>query len=261
MAVKEKKTSNAKSKTKTQGADKLMKSHLINKYRTVVASRYDYQTIKKNKKIPKGITPVMVDSLWDYFLNNLYPEAVQREKLDAAFSELENFMMHPSKVWDLLGNITSAVFRFGFQFPAAVKAGIVSMEAYTSAKHFENTLTHAATDKGFSVPVTDEQFYECLVAIPKEELEKFISELEHLFASFTNTDLLAKTISIMQDVVRKMEDKGSMYSANEVEAIQLGLDIMQKGYDLFIDYDDEMKEALLLFVTNNEKAFLNSLYK
>ena len=33
------------------------------------------------------------------------------------------------------------------------------------------------------------------------------------------------------------------------------------GYDLFIDYDDEMKEALLLFVTNNEKAFLNSLYK
>lgn len=261
MPPKEKKTTGKKTKAKSPATDKLMKSHLINKYREVVASRYDYQTIKKSGKIPKGITAPMVDALRTYFLTNLYPEAVQREKLDAAFSELENYMMHPSKVWDLLGNITSAVFRFGFQFPAAVKAGIVSMEAYTSAKHFENTLTHAAIDKGFTVPVSDAQFYECLVAIPKADLEKFISELEQLFASFTNTDLLSKTISIMQDVVTKMQGKGDMYSANEIEAIQLGLDIMQKGYDLFIHYDEDMKQALLSFVTKNEKAFLDSLYQ
>lgn len=245
----------------TAKEDVAMKHHLINKYREVVAARYDYKEIKKSVKIPKGITSSMINTLRNYFLTNLYPESVQREKLDAAFTELENYMMHPSKIWNLLGNITSAVFRFGFQFPAAVKAGIVSMEAYTSAKHFENTLTHAALDKGYTIPLTDEEFYSCLTAIPKADLEKFISELEHLFASFTNTELLEKTISIMNDVVVKMKSKSDIYGPSEVEAIELGIDIMQKGLELFKTYDDETKQAILDFVTNNERDFLNSLYQ
>lgn len=249
------------SKTHTANDDVAMKHHLINKYRGVVAARYDFKEIKKTVKIPKGITSGMINALRNYFLTNLYPESAQREKLDAAFSELENYMVHPSKIWNLLGNITSAVFRFGFQFPAAVKAGIVSMEAYTSAKHFENTLTHGALDKGFTIPLTDEQFYSCLTAIPKTDLEKFISELEQLFASFTNTELLEKTISIMNDVVAKMKSKSDIYGPSEVEAIELGIDIMQKGLELFINYDDETKQAILDFVTNNEKAFLDSLYE
>lgn len=245
----------------TAKEDVAMKHHLINKYREVVAARYDYKEIKKSVKIPKGITSSMINTLRNYFLTNLYPESVQREKLDAAFTELENYMMHPSKIWNLLGNITSAVFRFGFQFPAAVKAGIVSMEAYTSAKHFENTLTHAALDKGYTIPLTDEEFYSCLTAIPKADLEKFISELEHLFASFTNTELLERTISIMNDVVVKMKSKSDIYGPSEVEAIELGIDIMQKGLELFKTYDDETKQAILDFVTNNERDFLNSLYQ
>jgi hypothetical protein len=256
MATKNKKPSSKKGKSN----DHEMRYHLIEKYRGVVAKRYDYALLKKKPGLPKNISPEVVETLKTYFLENLYPTIEQREKLDAAFAELENYMMHPSKVWDLLGNITTAIFRFGFQFPAAAKAGIVSMEAYTSAKHFENTLTHAAFEKGFSVPLSDEQFYECLVAIPQNELAHFIQELEHLFATFTNTDLLGKTISIMKDVVARMQKKSDVYSANEIEAIELGLNIMERGYALFIQYDDEMKEEILQFIMSNEKTFLDGLY-
>ena len=184
-----------------------------------------------------------------------------RQKLDTAFAELENYVMHPSIVWHLLGSITSAIFRFGFQFPAAVNAGLTSLTAYTSAQHFENALTKAALEKGYTIPVSDAQFFECLVAIPKEELYKFIGELENLFHSFTNTTLLSKTISIMQDVIDRMKEKSELYGPNEIEAIELGMGIMQQGYDLFIQYDDNMKQEMLDFITGNEKRFIDSLYE
>ena len=256
-----KKAAAKKKKASVKGSDTEMKYHLINKYRTVVATRYEYKNVKKMLVLPDNITPEIVETLRQYFLTNLYPEPAQRQKLDAAFSELENYVMHPGKVWNLLGNITSAIFKFGFQFPAAIRAGLHSLEAYTSAQHFENTLTAAALEKGLTIPVSDKQFYDCLIAIPKEDLYKFISELEQLFESFTDTNLLGKTISIMEDVISKMKLKGDMYSKNEIEAIELGMDIMRKGYDLFIEYDDDMKNEILKLVTGNEKRFIDSLYE
>jgi hypothetical protein len=260
MAVKKKSASSKKKKVQLEESDQEMRYHLINKYRAVVASRYEYKNVKKTLVLPENITPEIVETLRQYFLTSLYPEPEQRAKLDVAFAELENYVLHPGKVWDLLGNITSAIFKFGFQFPAAIKAGLISLEAYTSAKHFENTLTSAALQKELKLPVTDKQFYECLVAIPKQDLYRFISELEQLFASFTNTELLGKTISIMEDVIAKMKAKKDMYSKNEIEAIELGLDIMRKGYDLFIEYDDDMKKEILQLITDSEKKFIDSLY-
>lgn len=258
MATKKKSTTSKKGKS--SAADNEMRYHLISKYREVVAARYDYKAIKNHPDMPAQFNKALVDNLRSYFLENLYPVPAQREKLDEAFSELENFVVHPTKIWDLLGNITSVIFKFGLQFPAAVKAGMISMEAYTSAKHFENALTHAALKKGLTIPVSDEQFYDCLVAIPKDDLYRFISELEHLFASFTNTDLLAKTITIMDGVIERMRDKSNIYSEAEIEAIQLGIEIMQKGHDLFIQYDEDMKQAILTFITNNEKKFIDNIY-
>ncbi|MDB5283067.1 MAG: hypothetical protein JWO06_2142 [Bacteroidota bacterium] len=258
--MKEKAPAKKKKVEKNASPDVAMKYHMISKYRDLVAKRYDYESIKSNPNVPDDFTKKMVETLKVYFLESLYPEPVLREKLDAAFSELENYVMHPSKVWHLLGNITAAIFRFGFQFPAAVGAGLTSLTAYTSAKHFENSLTQAALEKGYTIPVSDEQFFQCMVAIPKDELYRFIGELENLFKSFTNTVLLGKTIGIMDTVIETMKSKPDLYGPNEVEAIELGKAIMQKGYDLFTQYDEHMKEEILEFIKTNEKNFIDSLY-
>lgn len=244
-----------------QAPDSAMKYHLIDKYRQSIAKRYDYKNIKDNPTLPGHISPEIAETLRNYFLNNLYPEPVSRQKLDAAFTELENFALHPGKVWGLFGNITHAIFRFGFQFPAAIKAGMVSLESYTSAKHFENDLARAAMDMGFTVPLTDDQFYACMTSIPHKDLERFITELEHLFRSFTHTTLLAKTIAILEDVLNKMKSKKDVYGPNETEAIELGIDILNKGYALFIQYDDDVRKEILEFIATNERNFIRGLYK
>ncbi len=255
MATK-KKTPKAKSST----ADVEMKYHLIGKYREVVEKRYDYKVVNESFELPESINKEVVDELKKYFLESLYPEASQREKLDAAFEELQNYVLHPGRITDLLGNIGSAILRFGFQFPVAIKSGLNALEVHTSAKHFENSLLAGANKNKFTVPLSDEQFYVCLKSIPKPQLQKFINEVSELFHAFSNTDLLGKTISIMDDVLQRMYAKTDVYSANEIEAIELGREIIRRGHDLFLHLDEQTKLDILELVKANENDFLESVY-
>lgn len=247
-------------KSKNTPVDTEMKYHLIEKYREVVRLRYDYKKVKKERKLPDDITKDIVDTLRSYFLESLYPEPAKREKLDAAFEELQNYVLHPGRIADLLGNIGSAIFRFGFQFPMAVKSGISALEVHTAAKHFENSLLSGAHENNFTVPITDEQFFTCLRSIPKPQLEKFINEVGGLFHSFSNTELLAKTVAIMDDVLARMRAKEGVYSHTEIEAIEIGKDIIQKGHDLFENLTEEQKQNILELITANEREFLESVY-
>ncbi len=237
-----------------------MKYHLIDKYREMVRKRYDHKTLKKARQLPDDITKEIVDTLRDYFLESLYPEPAKREKLDAAFEELQNYVLHPGRIADLIGNIGSAIFRFGLQFPLAVKSGISALEVHTEAKHFENALLSGAQENNFSIPITDEQFLVCLRSIPQPQLEKFINEVGGLFHSFSNTELLVKTVAIMDDVLVRMRSKEGVYSHTEIEAIEIGKDIIQKGHDLFVHLTKDQKQQILDLITTNEREFLEGVY-
>ncbi len=251
---------NPSAKSKNAVIDMEMRYHLIEKYRGVVAKRYDYKTAAATFDLPESITKEVVDTLKKYFLESLYPEPAQREKLDSAFEELQNYVMHPGRISDLLGNIGSAIMRFGFQFPVAVKSGLNAMEVHSSAKHFENSLFVGAQQNNFTVPLTDDQFYVCLRSIPKPQLQKFIDEVSELFHAFSNTDLLSKTIAIMDDVLKRMYAKTDVYSKNEIEAIELGREIIRRGHDLFLHLDEQTKLDILELVKANENDFLESVY-
>ena len=256
MATKKKGTPKVKSST----TDVEMRYHLIEKYREVVEKRYSYHVIYESFELPDSINEQVVNTLRRYFLESLYPEASKRERLDAAFEELQNYVMHPGRIADMMGNLGSAILKFGFQFPVAVKSGLSALEVHTSAKHFENSLLAGANQNKFTVPITDEQFKVCLRSIPKPQLEKFISEVTQLFHAFSNTDLLSKTISIMDDVLARMYAKKDVYSTNEIEAIELGREIIRKGHDLFLHLNEQAKLDILELVKANEYDFLESVY-
>lgn len=241
--------------------NKELHHHLITKYRESIAERYDYDKLKSDPKLPKGFTKETINELKDFFLENLYSAPKQREKLDAAFKQLETYVAHPTKVWGLLGNLASAIFQFGMHFPAAIKVGMVSLKTHTSARHFEDMLLQNAIDKGYKVPLTDEQFRECLAAIPMKQLQSFIDDLTDLFRAITDGVMLEKTIHILQDVLVRMKSKKDLYGPEDIDAIQLGVTILQKGYDLLSSYDDEMKERIVEYIAYNETRFIKNLQK
>lgn len=236
-----------------------LKNHLIEKYRESIKTRYDFDVVKKDKRFPRVFTRETVDELRDFFLENLYSPPAQREKLDASFKQLETYVAHPTKVWGLLGNLASAVFQFGFHFPAALRAGMTALQTHTTARHFEDMLLQTAIDRNYTVPLTDEQFSECLASLDGELLQRFISELTELFLAITDTSLLEKTIQILKDVLARMFKRKDLYGPEDHDAIQMGIDILQKGHELLSKHDEETKKAIVEFVTYNEVKFIESL--
>jgi hypothetical protein len=240
-------------------ADSDLKYHLINKYRDLISNRYDI-VIKNIDKAPVKLKASVAKEIKDFSLAHVYPEPLQRRKLDAAFAELEKFVSNPSLVWGLLGSLPKAILQFGTHLPSAIRAGLKALEAYTSAISFESYMLQAAIDRGYTAPLTDEQFMDCLKHIPKEKLENFIKEASVLFSVITHTVLLSKTIIIMKDVIKRMESKPNLYNKDQIGAIQIGLDLMEKGYKLLEPYDEETKHAIISFIATTEVNFLSELH-
>lgn len=236
----------------------ILKDHLIDKYRAMVADRYDFDKIKET--LPPGLDEAITHDLRHYFLNYLYPPAAERRALDEAFTHLENYVTQPVKVWGILGNLAGAIFRFGGMLIDALKAGLVSLETHVAAKHFEEELLKGALKKKYTVPLTEEQFMECVVSIERRKIERFIDDLGKLFTAMSNTKLLGKTLEILNDVVKKMESKPRIYTKQEVDGIKLGISVLSNGYELFKDYPDSVKKQVVNYVVERERAFTASVY-
>jgi len=247
--------------SKTHSDDHLeLKYHLINKYRELVSRRYD-ELIKNIDKTNLNLGADVAYEIKDFFLSDVYPDPDRRRKLDAAFAELKNFTTNPSLIWGLLGSLPVAIMQFGMQFPAAIRAGLTSLQAYTSAIGFEEAMLHAALEKGFTEPLTDEQFLECLRAIPLKGLNTFINEASMLFITISDTALLTRTINIMKDVIKRMKSKPGLYTADQVDAIEMGLDLMEKGYELMGPYSAETKKDIIALISQNERDFIAEIHE
>lgn len=247
------------SKRKLTPAEKKLKDDLIVKYRGMIAQRYE-NIIADIENTPVGISKEIAERLKDFFLNSVYPEPAKRDELDGAFEELTRFVSQPSLVWGLIGSLPMAILKFGAQLPNALKAGFVSLEAYTAAMGFEQAILDEALAAKLEAPISDEQFKACLRAIPRHELDQFIIEAGKLFVTISNTVLLAKTIEIMYDVIERMRKKPDLYSNNQIRAIQVGLDIMQGGHDLLSPYDEATKHRIVDFIAEVEREYITQIH-
>ena len=236
-----------------------LKYHIINKYRGIISRRYD-DVILHIDQTGVNLSPDIAREIKDFFLGNVYPAPAQRRRLDAAFAELGKFTTNPTLIWGLLGSLPVALFQFGAQLPHAIRAGVTSLHAYTSAIAFEEAMVRAAVEKGLTEPLSDEQFFQCLKMIPRKSLETFLYEASSLFIAISDTILLSKTINIMKDVITRMKSKPALYNTDQVEAIELGLDLMEKGYALLKPFSDETKKEIISFITENEMKFITEAH-
>lgn len=235
---------------------------IINKFRDMVAKRYEYNDLKNRfEPFPEEITDKMIAKIKVYFLESIYPEAVQRKALEDAFAGLGSYVRSPKKMWGLMGSMSSAIFKFGTQFPSAMKAGMAGLSAFHGAKQFESDMARIALDLNLNTPLSDEDFEKAMSYLPKVAIESFISDVKSLFKTMTNTKLIFKTILILDDVVETMRKKPHVYPPSEVDGILLGRGILQNGFDLFSAYDEPTKEKMVEYIYKNEIWYANTVYK
>ena len=191
----------------------------------------------------------------------MYPTPEKRDEIEEAFRSLGHYITSPAKMWRLLGNMTAAVFKFGRHFPAALKAGFVSLESYMDANRFEHRLLEATLEYNYTIPLSREQFENCIRAIPRGEANEFVETVYSLFKSLTNEELLIKTLAILQSVIDKMKRYPHIYPEKDIDGIKLGMEIIENGYKMFHRYPPSVRQKAVEYIRENEHHYLNTLYQ
>lgn len=234
--------------------------HIIQKFREMVAKRYDYDILVTRMQLPAGINRQIIGDVKEYFLGTVYPEPAERKRLEIAFSNLSLYVRQPKKIWGLFGNMAGALFKFGRHFMQALKAGFASLDSFVGAKRFEQKMTAIANRNGIKPPISDEDYEDCFYQIEREEVEQFINDVKVLFGAMVNTTLLLKTIHILEDVIATMRKNPRLYPEEDVDGIEMGRDLLQRGYDLFSKYDEETKLEMVEFIYLNEMWYIDYIY-
>lgn len=223
--------------------------------------RYDYETLRLQPNFPAVITASIIEEIRNYFLDTIYPPTEERKRLELAFRDLADYVHAPKKIWGLFGDMARAIFKFGRHFLQALGAGMDALNSFMGAKRFEREMAEVANKNGVIPPVSDEAFEDALFLLPREETEKFILDIRNLFAAMVNTELLKKTIDILQHVIETMESKPQTFPKQDVEGIQLGKELLSRGYSIFSKYDERTKKSIVDFIYQNEMQFIDAVYK
>ncbi|TGJ98963.1 hypothetical protein EHQ53_10745 [Leptospira langatensis] len=234
---------------------------LILAYREALKRRYSIESISKYPRFT-SIPKERVDLLVKYFLELLYPEWQGRQKLNGAFESLAGFVHSPSKVFGLLGSLSSALFKLGRHLRSAFQAGFAALHSYVTAQRFEEIMFIASRSllsegKDLQDPNV---FSKVLASVPKKDADQFRDDIVRLFRTLSDRELLNKIKQLMESVVQTMRSKPKTYTEQEVEGILLGVGILTKGEELFQGMSREEMDLVLEAIDKIEKdAFEEAL--
>ena len=237
-----------------------LSSALIEAHRALVAERYVFENLNKIHKLSPEVTTEKVKAVKAYFLGYIYPEFEKRQKINAAFDNLDKHFKNPSHLLDLIGNGAAMAFKFGFQFPQALKAGLSSLDSFKAAQKFEKALYDAAIQENISEPISLEKYEALFATLPKKQLLSFIDSFNDLLQSLTNTKLLKKTVAIIKDLIENMKAKPKIYDVKDIEGITIGVEILENGYNLFKDMSEKEKQIMTELIIKTEKHYLNRIF-
>jgi hypothetical protein len=238
-----------------------LSDNLIETYRQLVDERYRYHHLNNIMQLDNLITPERVEEVRAYFLGYIYPDAASRKAINDAFYNLENHFKNPAHLMHLIGDGATMVFKFGFQFPQALRAGLRSLDSFKSAQAFENALYEEAVKLGYTAPVSTEAFERLIYALPRTQLEDFIDSFDDLLDSLTNTALLKKTVGIIKDLIEKMKKHPHIYDEKDIVGITMGVEILNAGYHLFKTMTDKEKEVMTRLIIATENYHLDKIYE
>jgi hypothetical protein len=241
--------------------EKALNDAIIETYRQLIASRYEFEKLSTQHVLPKQIDEEMIKNIRNFFLMDVYPDAVKRQQVEAAFETLGSYVNQPKKAMVLFGSVASALFIFGRHLPLAINAGVVTLQSFLDARKMETNILKAAKENFLEENLTVEGLKHCIANIPEKDLKDFIKQVKEMFYLMSNTELLDKTIKIIDMVIDKMKSKPELYPSNDVNGILLGRNILQNGLNLFKGLNTEKRKEIADAVYQIEIAFIDSLHK
>ena len=233
---------------------------IIEGYRNTIYQRYQYQNIKDKYGIPKSINEETVNQLRNYFLNYMYPEYYVRVELNEAFKSLDNYIKHPKKLLRILLDAAKLIFRYGRHLPKILNSGLNGMKTFKAATNFENNLVDEAIKNKIEGPYNLSKIDALIKLLSRKEIENFIEISQSLFEILHDRILIEKIKEVIQYLILVMREKEESYSLSQIKGLEIGLEMINEGYELFNRLTEEDQQKLVNLITEIEKDKLEHIF-
>lgn len=235
-------------------------NEIILGYRNVIEERYQYKILKDKYDFPKTINEDIVNDIKTYFLTYIYPDILQRKKLDEAFSTLDEFIKRPEKLLNLVLDSFQLIFSHGRHLPKIFNAGLKAMKSFRGATKFENALVQKAITKKIEPPYSISKIDILIQFLSYQEIEEFMKNTETFFNIIHDKELVEKIKEIITFLIGKMKKKSKIFSKKEISGLELALETIAKGEKMLKKLTPKDQEILIEFVLKIEKDNLNNLF-
>ncbi len=239
---------------------KAVLNEVIKGYRKVIQKRYTYSNLSKTADIPESFDENRVKLFRDFFLENLYPSPEKREELNEAFESLDVYIQNPKKLTRLMMDSTSLIFKFGRHLPKLLKAGLNALKSFRKGNKFEEKLVDSAIAQELAAPYSEANINSLIKSLSPKEIEEFIVANENLFETLYDRKLVGKIKEIIQFLINKMKKRSDVYSEVEINGLEMGYEIINKGDALFESLSDKNQRLIIEFVISKERDILENLF-
>ncbi len=235
------------------------RAHLIDHFRESVEERYTFNFLEEHLDIDEFDEDMMAEVRY-FFLERIYPTEEKRNAIESSMENMGKYLKNPSKLKLLVGSMTTAIFKFGTQLPAAIKAAYTSFESFNTAIRLEKKLEAIAKEKELEIPIDREVFNELIEELPPKQLKTLVKNVEDLFNAVTNIKLIKKTIDILGTLKEKMQEYPDEFPESDIDALEFGTGILIDGQKIFEKYDKDQRKLLVNLIKENETNFIQGEY-
>ena len=229
---------------------------IIEGYRNTIYERYQYENIKNQYEIPESINEETVNLLRNYFLNYIYPEFNKRAELNESFKSLDNYTKHPKKLLSILKDTSNLIFKYGVHLPKILNTSLKVMKSYRAATGFENMLVDEVIKNKIESPYDPSKITTLIKLLPHKEIAKFIDTFQSLFEILQDRVLIKKIKEILEYLILVMKNKESHYSESQIKGLEMSLEMINIGDELFNRLAKEDQRKLVYLITEIEKDIL-----
>lgn len=234
---------------------------IIRGYRQLLGQRYQYAAIASQYDIPESFSQEKVEAFRDFFLEYIYPGQEQRQTLDEAFRHLDNYIQQPRKLLQILLESGRMIFKHGRHLPGILSAGLRALRSFRAATHFEERIVEAAVASATLPPYGETEINSFIRSLPPKEIDDFIASNEVLFRTLHDRKLVENIQEIVSHLIQRMKARPQLFSPSEVQAMEMGREIIHKGKHLFDTLSQKEQELIFTFIIQMERDNLARIFQ
>ncbi len=229
-------------------------------YRKMLADRYQFDHISSIYHIPDSFDEERVARYRNYFLTYVYPAPEVRDELNLAFNSLDDFLLHPEKVFRVLMDSTFVLLKHGRHLPRILKTALKAFQSFKTATRFENQLVETALKLELKPPFVAEDIHKMISGLSRKEIDHFIDMNRAMLETLYDRKLMLEITGIVEQIVKNMKRHVRSYSVQEINGLEMGMSMIKEGNQLFDQLSKTDQNQIFNLIIGMEVDVLEKIF-